>query len=129
RAKANNFQPDLARLVRPRTPFESRTVAITQTLLGWKPRPIPAADIEEVSAFIADIEPDAKGVPVLLRQYLKLGGKVLAFNVDPDFGDALDGLIMVDLLDSDPRTLERYMGRDEARAFRAYHAETLTRAS
>jgi len=124
--KANSFQPQLARLVRPRMPFESRTLAIAQTLLGLKLSPIPAADIEEVSAFVADIEPDAKGVPVLLRQYLKLGGKVLAFNIDPDFGDALDGLIMVDLLDSDPRTLERYMGRAEAAAFLDYHAKALT---
>jgi hypothetical protein len=51
---------------------------------------------------------------------------VLAFNIDPDFGDALDGLIMVDLLDSDPRTLERYMGRAEAAAFLDYHAKALT---
>ena len=126
--KANSFQPQLARLVRPRMPFESRTAAIAQTLLGLKSPTIPAADIEEVSAFVADIEPDAKGVPVLLRQYLKLGGKVLAFNIDPDFGDALDGLIMVDLLDSDRRTLERYMGRAEAEAFLAYHKRRLTRA-
>lgn len=126
--KANSFQPQLARLVRPRTPFESRTAAIAQTLLGWKSPAMPAADIEEVSAFVADIEPDAKGVPVLLRQYLKLGGKVLAFNLDPDFGDALDGLIMVDLLDSDRRTLERYMGRDEAEAFLAYHRRRMSRA-
>ncbi|OYT73051.1 MAG: glycerol acyltransferase [Chloracidobacterium sp. CP2_5A] len=127
--KANSFQPQLARLVRPRTPFESRMAAITQTLWGLKSPTISAADIEEVSAFVADIEPDAKGVPVLLRQYLKLGGKALAFNIDPDFGDALDGLVMVDLIDSDRRTLERYMGRAEAEAFRAYHERRLTRAS
>lgn len=125
--KANSFQPQLARFVRPRIPFESRTLSMAQTLLGLKSSTISAADIEEVSAFVADIEPDAKGVPVLLRQYLKLGGKVLAFNLDPDFGDALDGLIMVDLLDSDVRTLERYMGRTEAEAFRAYHAAALAR--
>ncbi|MGQ9896457.1 MAG: lysophospholipid acyltransferase family protein [Acidobacteriota bacterium] len=123
--KANSFQPQLARFVRPRMPFESRTLTLAQTLLGLRSSTISATDIEEVSALIADIEPDAKGVPVLLRQYLKLGGKVLAFNLDPDFGDALDGLIMVDLLDSDIRTLERYMGSAEAAAFRAYHAKTL----
>ena len=30
---------------------------------------------------------------MLLRQYLRLGAKLLGFNVDPDFGDALDGLV------------------------------------
>ena len=29
-------------------------------------------------------------MPVLLRQYLKLGGKLLGFRVDPDFSDALE---------------------------------------
>ena len=27
-----------------------------------------------------------KGMPVLLRQYLRLNGRLLAFSVDPDFG-------------------------------------------
>ena len=71
---------------------------------------------------IRDIEADRKGIPVLLRQYLKLGGKLLAFNVDKDFSDCLDGLIVVDLLQADRRQLERYMGKDGLAAFQAYHA-------
>ncbi len=35
-------------------------------------------------------------LPILLRQYLKLGGRLLGFNVDPDFSDVLDVLVMVD---------------------------------
>ena len=34
-------------------------------------------------ALIADVETDRKGVPVLLKQYLKLGGELVAFHVDP----------------------------------------------
>ena len=56
-----------------------------------------AAGIEDLSLSIADIEDDGKGVPVLIRQYLKAGGRVLGFNVDPNFSDTLDALIMVDL--------------------------------
>jgi hypothetical protein len=44
------------------------------------PRPHAEAfcqDIEELSDLVADIEPDRAGVPVLLRQYLRLGGKLL----------------------------------------------------
>jgi hypothetical protein len=44
----------------------------------------------------SDLEPSRVGIPVLLRQYLKLGGKLLGLNVDPEFLDALDGLIVVD---------------------------------
>ena len=55
-------------------------------------------DIDQVAGYVAEIEPDGKDIPVLLRQYLKLGGKLLAFNVDPDFSSVVDGLIVVDLL-------------------------------
>ncbi|MEI9971880.1 MAG: hypothetical protein WDO73_07370, partial [Ignavibacteriota bacterium] len=46
---------------------------------------------------IADLESDGKGVPILVKQYLKTGGRLLACNVDRHFADALDALIVVDL--------------------------------
>jgi hypothetical protein len=67
------------------------------------------------------IESDNKGVPVLLRQYLKLGGRLLGFSADEQFNNALDGLIMVDLRASEPRVLARYMGEEGAAAFLANH--------
>ncbi|NBD38363.1 MAG: GNAT family N-acetyltransferase [Verrucomicrobia bacterium] len=80
-------------------------------------------DIEDVSALIGEIEHGVKGVPVLLRQYLKLNATVLSFNVDPDFNDCLDGLVLVDLRRTLVRTLEKYMGRDGARRFLAFHRD------
>jgi hypothetical protein len=56
-----------------------------------------------------------------LKQYLKLGGKLVAFNVDSHFANALDGLIVVDLVKTDPRVLDRYMGKNGAAAFLDYH--------
>src|SRR5262249_579175 len=78
-----------------------------------------AADIEDISLSIADIEQGAKGVPVLLRQYLKAGGRLLGFNLDPSFSDVLDALIVADLRTAPMALLERCMGRAEARAFLA----------
>ncbi|WP_461209829.1 lysophospholipid acyltransferase family protein [Desulfocurvus sp. DL9XJH121] len=78
-------------------------------------------DIEDLGAAVADIEADGKGIPILLRQYLKLGGTVLTFNLDREFGDAIDGLMVVDLAKAPARTLARYMGKDEAEAFMARH--------
>lgn len=59
-------------------------------------------------------------MPVLLRQYLKLGGKLLGFNIDASFGNAVDGLIMVDLHRTDAKTLQRYMGREQAEQYLAH---------
>ncbi|HPW27061.1 MAG TPA: hypothetical protein PLY31_07985, partial [Tenuifilaceae bacterium] len=32
------------------------------------------------------------------KKYLKLNGRILGFNVDPKFNNALDGLLILDLL-------------------------------
>jgi putative hemolysin len=77
-------------------------------------------DIEDIGVVVGDIETD-KSIPVLLKQYLKLGGKILAFNIDPDFNDCMDGLILVDLRKTEPRMLNRFMGADKAAAFLEYH--------
>ena len=78
-------------------------------------------DLEDLSAPIADLEPDGKGIPILVKQYVKLGGKLLAFSVDPQFGHTLDGFVMVDLTRTSPEILSRYMGKDQARSFLAWH--------
>jgi putative hemolysin len=107
--------PEFAPLVRARNPFRQRaslgdkSSRLADELIG-----ATAWDVEELSALIADVETDRKGVPVLLKQYLKLGGELAAFHVDRRFADALDGLIIVDLRKTDLRVLERYMGKDGA---------------
>ncbi len=79
-----------------------------------------AMDLDDLSTVVADLEPDRRGVPVLLRHYLKLGGRLLGFNVDPKFSNALDGLIVVDLLKTERRLLDRYLGKSEAAQFIAF---------
>ena len=105
----------MLRHVQPRRPFRYQPRSAPD--LG---SPAPRS-IEELSRTIAQIEPDHKGIPILLRQYLRLGGRIIAFNVDGEFGDALDGLLVVDLRQIDRAVLERYMGSPAMMAFRAYH--------
>lgn len=75
-------------------------------------------DPEDVADFVRDVE-DGRSIPVLLKQYLKLGGKIIGFNMDPDFGNCMDGLILVDLLKSDPKVLSRFMGNQGVERFLA----------
>ena len=107
-----------ARLVRPKTPPSARRIP------GFDPKAMSTVvrDLGDLSGLIADIENDRRDIPILLRQYLKLGGVLLGFNVDPDFSNVLDGLILVDLVKTDRALLERYMGRDGAARFLAHHA-------
>jgi putative hemolysin len=117
--KTNNYTPDLAKLVKPRMPIrltslKGRETQAFTTLIK---------DMEELSGLISDIECDQKGIPVLLRHYVKLGGKMVGFSLDRSFSNGLDGLIMVDLTKCDTKLLRHYMGKEGAAAFLTYHQE------
>lgn len=110
-------EDELAGMIAPRRPFRPAR------LRPWDCRAMCHAlsDLEELSQPITDVETDGKGLPILLRQYAKIGGKLLGFNVDKKFANVLDGLIVVDLRKTAPAVLERYMGREAAAQFRARH--------
>jgi putative hemolysin len=115
--KMNRSVPDLQGLVRPRNRFRHKQVAD----LRWVESHTWEEGLDEISAWISGVEEDGKGMPILLKQYLKLGGKILGFNVDRDFAKALDGLILVDLMHTDRKTLGRYMGDEGLESFLDYH--------
>jgi len=104
--------PELARLALPKRPPKARKLRKVDFSLPDSVFNDPA----DVADFVRDVEA-GRSIPVLLKQYLKLGGKIIGFNVDPDFGDCLDGLILVDLMQSDPKVLARFMGRDGVNGF------------
>lgn len=114
--RRHSFDPGLARLVKPTRPHRERQ-------LSRLDRSVPDSvfrDPSDLNELVAEVE-KGRGVPVLLRQYLKLGGRIAAFNLDPDFGGCLDGLICVDLALTDERTLARFMGSENARQFLLRH--------
>jgi putative hemolysin len=117
---AGKVAHDLAGFVRPRRPFRHRVMRDGQIQRFAE----LASGIDDVSRCVADIEGDGKGIPVLLRQYLKAGGRILGFNVDPSFSDALDALLLVDLRDAPLPLLERCMGRTEVQAFLESHGRS-----
>ncbi|MCW8129224.1 MAG: lysophospholipid acyltransferase family protein [Planctomycetota bacterium] len=113
-----DFMSEWAKFVRPRRTFRSmRPTDQDPRMLGGGP-----SSLEDLSSLVSDLEPDGKGIPVLLRQYLRLGGRVLGFNLDPEFSWVLDCLVLVDLTRTEPSILRRYMGPEGAEAFLGFHA-------
>lgn len=116
--KSRHCDQQLAEQVKPRKKFKIHApgefdARNFSTLVG---------DLNELSEVIGDLEPDHKGIPILLQQYLNLGGRVLDFSVDRKFSNVLDGLIIVDLARTSQRQLEFYMGKANAAAFLKQHA-------
>ena len=108
----NHLDRDLAELVEAMNPAGNPAAPPSSA--------IPQS-IEEANRLVTQAEADGKGLPILLRQYLKLNARLIGFNVDPHFGDALDALMMVDLTAVDSAILNRYFGRQEAADFLARH--------
>jgi len=113
----NRSADDLAPLVRGKNPPRAMSLHADDLEVLQK----SAFDLEHVSGLVSDLEPDAKSLPVLLKHYLKLNGRLIAFNVDESFGGCLDGLIVVDLTTTDSKLLAAYMGDEGAKAFLDYH--------
>jgi len=121
---SSRLDTQLSPWIKPRRPFRNRGKN------QWKLFELSGPDdIDLVSSMVSQIEKDNKGIPVLFRQYLKLGGRFLSFNVDEEFSDVIDGLIMVDLRMTDHKILDKYMGRENAMTFLEYHRQSANRTN
>lgn len=85
--------PELSGLVYPKMPFKPdyNRVNVDLLLAGRM------ETIEKFDRFIYRLSNNKFRLPTLLKKYLKLNARILAFNVDPDFNYCVDGLIMLDL--------------------------------
>lgn len=113
----NKLHPQLASFVKPRNPFRYiRGRRLMREFISAN-----LQNVDDCSALVSSVETDGKGIPVLLKHYLKLNATILSFNVDKDFSDVLDGLIMVDFTQVDSRLLGKYMGEEKCHAYLAQH--------
>jgi putative hemolysin len=96
------FDSNFAQFVKPRNSFKAKTHQIdTDTLLE-----ATQADMKKMDKVISDIEPSSFTMPVLLKKYLQQNAKIIAFNCDPKFNNALDGLMYLDLQNLPEDTVE-----------------------
>jgi putative hemolysin len=111
----NHLDASLARMVVPVHPRPATTVPGAGAI---------PSDIAGAERLVTSLEPDGKGMPVLLRQYLKLNARALGFSVDPSFGHVVDALMAVDLPTVSPAILRRYFGQDGLAEYHRHHTSS-----
>lgn len=96
------FDKKLAKLVEPRKPFRPKIKAVDTRLLAENLN----GQFDALESLVESMEPAHFSVPVLFRQYLRQNAKFIAFNVDPNFSNCLDGLMILDMTELPASTLE-----------------------
>lgn len=90
--KTNYYDHEFAKFISPRNTFRVDISKDDTEVIFEK-----SNDLNKLDKFIQDIESNEFRMPVLLKKYIKLNGKIIGFNVDPKFNNALDGLLILDL--------------------------------
>jgi len=93
--KKHHFNNVLSPFVKARNPFVPHNRGEVDTEILYE----KANDLNSLDQVIMGLEPSKMKVPILLKKYLAIGGKIACFNVDPDFNDCIDGLMILDIQD------------------------------
>ncbi len=100
--KRNHWNEEFARYIIPRCKYRVETndpdVEVMVEASG--------DNIATLDKVIGDIEPSSDKLPVLLKKYISLNGRITGFNIDPKFNMCLDGLLILDLFDVPMSTVE-----------------------
>lgn len=116
--KANHWNTDLSRYVVARNGIGAlgRQAVDAELIRG-------ISSSQEIDKLIRDVEPSGQGMPVLMKKYLQLGGRVMGFNIDPLFNDSLDAMLILDLCDVPKDKVDmvarEFTGEDVYERFRA----------
>ena len=96
----NHWEAELAAYITPRCKYRVETndpdVDVMVEASG--------NDISALDKFIG--EPSSDKLPILLKKYISLNGRIIGFNIDPKFNMCLDGLLILDLFDVPMSTIE-----------------------
>lgn len=94
------FDEELAKLFTPRSPYSPDLEEVNFDRLEQGGR------IRDLESFLAEIEPSHLRVPTLIKQYTKMNARFVSFNLDPNFSDVLDGLMVLDIADVPPAIMQ-----------------------
>lgn len=103
--KSNYYDPYVAQYIRPKKEFKVKLNDADKDFVFDESE----ADLNKFDKIIDEIEPDGLRMPVLIKKYIKQNARVIAFNVDPLFNNAIDGLMYIRIADLPESTVKPIM--------------------
>ncbi|WP_242203045.1 GNAT family N-acyltransferase [Aestuariivivens insulae] len=108
--KSHYYDPYIAQYVHPKKEFKVKLKDADKDFVFDETE----ADLNKFDKIIDEVEPGALRLPVLLKKYIKQNAKLVAFNVDPLFNNAVDGLMYIKIADLPESTVRPVMEEFQA---------------
>ena len=108
--KSHYYDPYIAQYVRPKKEFKVILKDADKDFVF----DATEADLNKFDKIIDEVEPGALRLPVLLKKYIKQNARLVAFNVDPLFNNAVDGLMYIKIADLPDSTVRPVMEEFQA---------------
>ncbi len=103
--RSNFFDNEVAQYIRPKKEFKVKLKDEDKEIIFDSSE----ADLNKFDKFIEELEPESLRLPVLIKKYIKQNARVVAFNVDPLFNNAVDGLMYIKIADLPESTVKPVM--------------------
>jgi len=108
--KSHYYDPFIAQYVHPKKEYKVVLKDVDKDFVFDTAK----ADVNKFDRIIDEIEPGNLRLPVLLKKYVKQNAKLVAFNVDPKFNNAVDGLMYLRIADLPESTVKPVMEEFQA---------------
>ena len=108
--KSHYYDPFVAQYVHPKKEYKVKLKDADKDFVFDNTK----ADMNKFDKIIDEIEPGSLRLPVLLKKYVKQNAKLVAFNVDPKFNNAVDGLMYMRIADLPEGTVKPVMEEFQA---------------
>jgi putative hemolysin len=118
--KSHYYDPYIAQYIHPKKEFKVQLKDADKEFVFDE----SAADLNKFDRLIDEVEPGSLRLPVLIKKYIKQNAKVIAFNVDPLFNNAIDGLMYIRIADLPESTVKPVMEEFQAELEKKYGQKT-----
>ena len=108
--KSNYYDPYVAQYIHPKKEYKVKLKDADKDFIFDEAE----SDLNKFDKIIDELEPGSLRLPVLIKKYIKQNAKVVAFNVDPLFNNAVDGLMYIRIADIPESTMKPVMEEFQA---------------